>query len=85
MKPLVLLGASISADYDLTEALKRVKGTVYLYTSTEDRMLGFLMPFSGTADRKFHDPGAGITGFVLPPSATAETRRFYVEKVVSIA
>ncbi len=82
---VVLLGASISRDYDLTKALKRVKGHMYLYTSTNDRMLGFLMPFTGTADRKFNDPGAGITGFILPLGATAETRKLYKEKIVSIA
>jgi pimeloyl-ACP methyl ester carboxylesterase len=81
---VVLLGASISKDYDLTQALRHVKGHVYVYTSTHDRMLGFLMPFSGTADRKFGDPGAGITGFTLPAGATAETRRLYAEKIVTI-
>ena len=81
---VVLLGTSISEDYDLTKALKRVRGHVYLYTSTHDRMLGFLMPFSGTADRKFHDPGAGIKGFVLPAGATAETRKLYAQKIVTI-
>ena len=82
---VVLLGTSISRDYDLTKALKHVKGHVYLYTSTHDRMLGFLMPFTGTADRKFDDPGAGITGFVLPAGATAETRKLYAKKLVTIA
>jgi pimeloyl-ACP methyl ester carboxylesterase len=81
---VVLLGTSISENYDLTQALKRVRGHVYLYTSTHDRMLRFLMPFSGTADRKFDDPGTGITGFVLPAGATAETRRLYAEKVITI-
>ncbi len=81
---MVLLGTSISQNYDLTKALKRVKGHVYIYTSTQDRMLGFLMPFSGTADRKFDDPGAGITGFVLPKGTTAATRKLYSEKIVTI-
>ncbi len=80
----VLLGTSISRNYDLTKALKRVKGHVYIYTSTQDRVLGFLMPFSGTADRKFGDPGAGITGFVLPKGASAATRKLYAEKIVTI-
>ncbi|HEY2124696.1 MAG TPA: hypothetical protein VGG94_04445 [Chthoniobacterales bacterium] len=81
---VVLLGASISRDYDLTKALKRVRGHLYLYTSTKDMMLGFLMPFTGTADRKFDDHGAGITGFVLPAGATAETRKLYADKIVTI-
>ncbi len=81
---MVLLGTSISRDYDMTKALKRVKGHVYIYTSTQDRMLGFLMPFSGTADRKYDDPGAGITGFVLPTGASAATRKLYKEKIITI-
>lgn len=81
---IVLLGTSISRDYDLTEALKRVKGKLYIITSTHDQMIGTMMKFSGTADRKFHDPGAGIKGFVLPAGATDETKRLYAEKIVTI-
>lgn len=80
---VVLLGASISDDYDLTEALKRVRGRVYLYTSRRDRMLGFFMGFSGTADRKFA-PGAGQRGFVLPKNASALTKKLYAEKLKAI-
>lgn len=81
---VVLLGASISHDYDLTEMLKRLKGKMYVYTSTHDRMVGFFMKFSGSADRKYHDAGADIHGFVLPNGATDETRRLYAEKIVNI-
>lgn len=81
---VVLLGTSISRDYDMTGALKRVKNKLYIFTSTHDHMLGTLMPLSGTADRKFHDPGAGIKGFVLPAGASAATRRLYAEKIVTI-
>ncbi len=81
---LVLLGTSISHDYDLTEALKRVKNKLYIFTSPNDRMLSKLMPLSGTADRKFDDPGAGIKGFVLPAGASAATRKLYADKIVTI-
>jgi pimeloyl-ACP methyl ester carboxylesterase len=81
---VVLLGASVSQDYDLTRALKRVKEHLYLYTSTHDRMIGFFMPFSGTADRKYHDPAAGIKGFLLPKGATDDTRKLYAGKIVTI-
>lgn len=81
---IVLLGTSISRDYDLTEALKRVKHKLYIFTSPHDRMLSMAMPLSGTADRKFHDPGAGIKGFVLPAGASAATRQLYAEKIVTI-
>lgn len=81
---VVLLGTSISRDYDLTEALRRVKNKLYIFTSTHDHMVGTLMKLSGTADRKFHDPGAGIKGFVLPAGASAATRKLYAEKIVTI-
>jgi hypothetical protein len=81
---IVLLGTSISRDYDLTEALKRVKHKLYIFTSTHDEMLGTMMKFSGTADRKRHDPGAGIKGFVLPAGASAATRQLYADKIVTI-
>ena len=81
---VVLLGTSISEDYDLTQALQRVHGHLYIYTSTRDRMLGVLMPFTGTADRKYHDPGAGIHGFILPKGANNQTKKLYAEKIVTI-
>lgn len=81
---VVLLGAAISRDYDLTKALGHVRGKLYIYTSTHDRMLGFLMPFVGTADRKLDDPGAGITGFKVPRGASVATKRLYAKKVVTI-
>jgi len=81
---VVLLGASISHDYDLTEMLKRVKGKMYIYTSTHDRMVGFFMKFTGSADRKYHNEGADIHGFVLPKGANAETRKLYADKIVTI-
>ena len=81
---VVLLGASISHDYDLTEALRHVRGKLYIYTSEHDKMVGFFMKFTGTTDRKQDDPGAGIHGFVLPPNASEETRKLYAEKIVTI-
>ena len=81
---VVLLGTSISRDYDMTEALKRVKNKLYIITSPHDKMVGTMMKFSGSADRKFHDPGAGIKGFVLPSGASAATRQLYAEKIVTI-
>ena len=81
---MLLLGTSISRDYDLTEALKRVKNKLHIFTSTNDRMIGLMMKFSGTADRKFGDPGAGIDGFVLPEGASAATRRLYATKIDTI-
>lgn len=81
---VVLLGASFSRDYDMTEALKRVGGNVTFFTSTHDQMIGLMTRIGGTTDRKRNDPSAGITGPVLPAGATAETRRLYEEKIMLI-
>ena len=80
---VVLLGASISYDYNLTRALKHVSGRLHVFTSPHDHMLSVAMPLSGTADRKFHDAGAGIRGFSLPPGSGPATKRLYAEKVVT--
>ena len=81
----ILLGSSLNADYDLTEALKRIRNRMYVFTSSRDTALRFLMPMTGTADRKIiKAKAAGVTGFRLPPRADAATRRLYA-RVVNIA
>ncbi len=81
---VVLLGTSISHDYDMTEALKRVRGKLYIFTSPHDHMVGTMMKLSGTADRKFRDAGAGVKGFVLPKGATEATKQLYAAKIVTV-
>lgn len=82
---VVLLGASIGADYDLAQALRRVRNKLYIVTCGRDVVLGFLVPLVGTADRQSVEAAAGLNGFTLPAGATEETRRLYREKVVTIA
>lgn len=81
---VVLLGSSLSDNYDLTGALRRVGGKLHVFTSNHDRVVGFLMNFPGTADRKFNVAGAGVRGFVLPRRAGDETRVLYADKIVRI-
>lgn len=82
---VVLLGASIGADYNLTKALRRVMGRVYVFTSESDAILNFAVPALGTADRQAGTvPAAGLEGFYLPAGASPETRRLYA-KVTNIA
>jgi hypothetical protein len=81
---VILFGASISNDYDLTRALGHVRTHLYNFTSEQDAVLGFLVPMSGTADRT-DAPAAGRDGFVLPPGASAQTRALYLTKVVRVA
>ncbi len=81
---VVLLGASLSSDYDMTKALRHVKNDLYVFTSDHDAVLKVLVPFSGSADRRYVGANlAGLQGFHLPPGANAETRRLYA-KVTNI-
>lgn len=82
---VVLLGASIGDDYDLTNALQHVSGRLYVFTSDNDAVLNFAVPMAGTADREAGEiPSAGLHGFVVPPGASQSTRRLY-SKITNIA
>jgi len=79
---VVLLGASVSADYDLTEALSRVRNRMYVFTSENDEVLKFLVPIAGTADRgSGQSQAAGLRGFIPPTPVSAETRSQYTKLV----
>jgi pimeloyl-ACP methyl ester carboxylesterase len=81
---VVLLSGSLSADHDLTKALQRVAGRMYVTTSKRDAVLGFLVPISGTADRSSRPADViGNQGPRMPANATPETRRQYA-KVVEV-
>lgn len=82
---VILLSGSLSAPYDLTKALSRVRGKVYVTTSHRDPVLGGLLPLAGTADRGSGTTATiGVEGPRLPRGASADTRRLYASKVVVI-
>ncbi len=82
---VVLLGSSISSHYDLTDALRRVRNRLYVFTSDRDAVLGVAVSVAGTADRQFCGAcSAGLRGFHLPVNATDETKRLYA-KIDNIA
>ncbi len=75
---VVLLGASISATHDLTQALQRVSNRMYVFTSEKDAVLAFLVPSAGTADREQGVPSAGLYGFPArrrPPAPSMRRSR----------
>lgn len=77
---VILCGASISADYDLTSALQRVRNRMYVFTSEKDAVLAYLVPMAGTADRQSGDvPSAGLRGFEMPARASAATQAGYAK------
>lgn len=81
----VLLSGSLSSGYDMTKALRHVKGDMYVTTSQSDAILTGAVPITGSADDlKVGDDVVGVHGCHLPRGASAETRRLY-SKIVIIA
>lgn len=75
---VVMLSGSLSSGYDLTEALRRVQGRMYIFTSQRDEVLLTAVPLSGSADRVSASEGTiGLRGARLPPGASSETRLLY--------
>jgi pimeloyl-ACP methyl ester carboxylesterase len=82
---VVLLGPSMSSKYDLTAALRRVRGKMYIYTSDRDAVLKMFVPMTGTADRVYAgNDVAGLVGFQIPESAGRETMWQYEDKLVNV-
>lgn len=66
---VLLLSPALSRDYDLTAALKHVRGKMYVFSSNADLfVLGLGTSVFGTIDRKKGD-SAGRSGFVCPVGA----------------
>jgi len=81
---VVFMGCSLSSKYDLTRALKRIRGKLYVLYSEQDMMLKDVVWFAGTIDRSSAEEGiAGLEGFYLPTSPHPDTLKQY-EKVQSI-
>lgn len=60
---VVLMSSSLSYDYDLSLALRRIRGRIYNYASDRDAVLAGPMQIVGTIDGKIATPGAGQIGF----------------------
>jgi hypothetical protein len=62
---LVLLGSSLSHDYDMTRALSKMTGNIYVYHSPEDRVLQTVR-IVGTIDGKRGVDSIGLVGLTSP-------------------
>lgn len=62
---LVLLGSSLSYNYDISKALRHIKGKVYVFYSGHDEVLTTAVRALGTVDRTNED-SAGLVG-LRPP------------------
>lgn len=77
---VVYLGCSMSSRYDLTRALKRVSGGMYVICSPYDRILRNVVWYTGTVDRRSASEGvAGLEGFLSPPKPGPDTEVQYVK------
>lgn len=66
---VVLLASILHHGYDVSPALRRVRGAIYNYHSPYDAILAGPMKLVGTIDGVFGDDGAGAVGLRVPPGA----------------
>ena len=59
---VILLGSSLSHDYDVSKAFEHIRGKIYVYYSPHDAILAGPMKIFGTIDGKFGVDGAGSVG-----------------------
>lgn len=79
---VAFLSSSLSRSYDLTEALRHVRGKLHVFHSEADPVLKFMMPVAGSVDRElFTDAAVGLYGVALPAGASPQTRALYQAKV----
>jgi pimeloyl-ACP methyl ester carboxylesterase len=69
---VVLLGSSLSYNYDVSKALRRVRGNIYVWYSSNDAVLAGPMKVFGTIDGQLGVDGAGAVG--LRPRGGADDR-----------
>lgn len=63
---VVLLSGSLSHDYDVSKALRKVRGKIYNLYSDKDLVLAGPMKAVGTIDGKLLTDGVGAVGLVPP-------------------
>ena len=77
---VVFLGCSMSARYDLTRALKRIRGRLHCVHSPHDAILRNVVALAGTVDRSSSTDGiAGLVGFSSPKQPGADTKAQYAK------
>ena len=81
---LVLLGSSLSSNYDMVKCLRHIRGKVYVMYSSRDAILTGFVPITGTMDGSHFVQPAGLVGFRPPSGAGATIRKLYREKIVNI-
>lgn len=71
VESLIMLGPALSPQYDLSVALRHVRGSAHAFSSRYDKwILSLGTSVFGTMDG-VHTPAAGCVGFTMPPGADA--------------
>jgi len=73
---VILIGSSLSEDYDLAPALKNIRGRLVNHFSPLDMILSVGVLLTGTVDRGGGISG-GLHGFIIPTSAGEESLGLY--------
>jgi pimeloyl-ACP methyl ester carboxylesterase len=81
---VIMLSSSLSATYDLTRALRRVRGGMYFFWSPNDPILRGVVPLVGTVDRENTSQVAGVIGARPPAGADKESRQVYAQHIHNI-
>lgn len=72
------MSSAVSADYDLSTALRHIRGRLIVFQNERDSLLRSFIPMVGSADRaRVGDRVAGVYGFLLPDDAGEEQRVAY--------
>jgi hypothetical protein len=82
---VILLGSSMNARHNMTQALTRVEKDLIVYTSERDEILTVFVPTLGSADRQYVGKDVvGLQGFHMPVGADEMTINLY-GKIKTIA
>jgi pimeloyl-ACP methyl ester carboxylesterase len=80
---IILIGSSLSQNYDLAAALRNIRGHLVNHYSPADMVLSLGVTLAGTVDRGGGISG-GLHGFVAPDRAGEETLGLYDYRLLQI-
>lgn len=81
---VVFLSSSLSREYDLRPALRRVNDKLYCFHSPNDPVLLYALTLAGSVDRETHGPDvAGLYGFAPPRGTDQAGLRLYAERLAN--
>ncbi len=75
---VVFMSSSLSREYDLSNALRRVNRRLHVFYSERDPVLRYMLPVAGSVDREFLSQNiVGLRGVAVPANAPPATGDLY--------